>query len=205
MPSSQANLKRKIPRKHLRDIVGTVGSLDTKKLIVPIRKAIRIRVKKSKNDHKKKQSTKGNSKGKGHRDMSKIKCFNCGEYGHFARDCLKACGSGNIAQEREQNNKVENMLDLDNTSVCKECVMMCAELQYEDADEDLVVSGDQGINTDEYEKAMYGDLMKTQSEEEEEVKYNVAQRTNDSMLLERKRRQLKEDIPNMVLVRVTPR
>ena len=78
------------------------------------------------------------------------------------------------------------MLDLDNTSVCKECVMMCTELQYEDEDEALVVYGDQGINTDEYEKAMYGDLMKTQSEEDEEVKYNVAQHTNDSMLLGKK-------------------
>ena len=48
------------------------------------------------------------------------------------------------------------MLDLDNTSVCEECVMMCTELQYEDADEDIVVYGDQGINTEEYEKAMYG-------------------------------------------------
>ena len=44
------------------------------------------------------------------------------------------------------------MLDLDNTSVCKECVMMCTELQYEDADEDVVVYGDQGINTEGYEK-----------------------------------------------------
>ena len=35
---------------------------------------------------------------------------------------------------------------------------------------------------------MFGDLTKTQSEEEEEVKYNVAQSANDSVLLERKRR-----------------
>ena len=41
--------------------------------------------------------------------MSKIKCYNCGEYGHCARDCLKACDNTNIAQEGEQNNKVENM------------------------------------------------------------------------------------------------
>ena len=34
------------------------------------------------------------------------------------------------------------------------------ELQYEDASEDEVVYGDQGINTEEYEKATYGDLMK---------------------------------------------
>ena len=80
------------------------------------------------------------------------------------------------------------MPDLDNTSVCKECAMMCTDLQYEDADEDIVVYGDKGINTEEYEKAMYGDLTKTQSEEEEEVKCNVAQSTINSVALERKRR-----------------
>ena len=137
--------------------------------------------------------------------MSKIKCLNCGEYGHFAQDCLKACNNSNIAQESEQNNKVENMLDLDNTSVCEECAMMCTELQYED--EDVVVYGDQGINTEEYEKATYGNLTKTQSEEEEEVKCNVALWASNSVLLERKRRQLKKTIPkkmHTVLVRVTP-
>ena len=43
---------------------------------------------------------------------------------------------------------------------------------------------------------MYGDLMKTHSKEEEEVKYNVAQSANDSVSLERKSRQLNESIPN---------
>ena len=138
------------------------------------------------NKHKKKHSTKGDPKGKGHRDMSKSKCFNCGEYGHFARDFLKACNNANIAQESERNKKVENMLDLDNISVSKECVMMCTEVTYED--EDVVVYGDQGINTEEYKKAMYGKLTKTQRKEEEEVQCNVALCTNHSVSLERKRR-----------------
>ena len=43
--------------------------------------------------------------------MSKLKCFNFGEYGHNAQDCLKPCDNANIAQESEQNNKVKNMLD----------------------------------------------------------------------------------------------
>ena len=67
------------------------------------------------------------------------------------------------------------MLDLDSTSVSEECEMVCMELQYEDASKDEVVYGDQEISTEEYEKATYGDLTKTQSEEEDEVKCTVAQ------------------------------
>ena len=76
--------------------------------------------------------------------------------------------------------------------------MMCTEVQYEDEDEDedVVVYGDQGTSTEEYEKAMYGKLTKTQSEKEEEVKYNVALYKNDIVSLEKKRRQLNETMPN---------
>ena len=66
--------------------------------------------------------------------MSTIKCINCGEYGHYAHDCPKPHNNAIIAQESEQNMEVENMLDLDNSSVCKECEMMCTEVQYEDGD-----------------------------------------------------------------------
>ena len=79
------------------------------------------------------------------------------------------------------------MLDLDSTSVCKECVMVCTELQYEDMDEDQIMYGDQGINAEEYEKATYGNFMKTQSEEEDAVKCTVSQRAINSVILERKR------------------
>ena len=58
------------------------------------------------------------------------------------------------------------MLDLDNICVSEECAMMCREEEHEDEDEDVVVYGDQGISTKEYEKATYGKLMKTQNEEE---------------------------------------
>ena len=39
MPSLQVHPTRKSPRKHLKDVVDTVGSLDIKQLIVPTRKA----------------------------------------------------------------------------------------------------------------------------------------------------------------------
>ena len=74
--------------------------------------------------------------------------------------------------------------------------MMCMEVQHEDADEDLVVYGDQGVSTEEYDKATYGKLMKTQSKEEEEVKCNVALCANDSVSFEKKRRQLNETMPD---------
>ena len=56
--------------------------------------------------------------------------------------------------------------------------------------------GDQGINAEEYEKATYGNLTKTQSEEEDDVKCTVTQQANDSVILERKRRHLSENDPD---------
>ena len=73
--------------------------------------------------------------------------------------------------------------------------MVCTGLQYEDASEDEVVYRDQGINTEENEKATYGDIMKTQSEEENEVKCTVAQQANDSVILERKKRRFNNNNP----------
>ena len=61
------------------------------------------------------------------------------------------------------------MLDLDSTSVSEECAMVCTELQYEDASESEEMYGDQGISIEEYAKATYDNLTKTQSEEEDEV------------------------------------
>ena len=76
----------------------TVGNFHIKQLC-PSKKSDENKGQKIKTQQKKKQHGKGDSKGKGHFDMSKIKCFNCGEYGHFACDCLKARDNGNIAQE----------------------------------------------------------------------------------------------------------
>ena len=67
------------------------------------------------------------------------------------------------------------MLDLDSTSVSEECAMVCMELQYEDVSEDEAVYRDQGISAEEYEKATYDDFTKPQSEEEDEIKCNLAQ------------------------------
>ena len=184
--ASLSNNKK--PKKAFKGCCGYCGEFGHKAANCPNKKSNQNKGQKAKTQQKKKQNGKGDSKDKGHIDMSKIKCFKCGEYGHFARDCPKAHNNANIAQESEQKVKMETMLDLDSTSVCEECAMVCTELQYEDADEDQIVYGDQGINPEEYEKATYGDLMKTQSQEEEEVKCTVAQRANDSVMLEGKRR-----------------
>ena len=186
------------PKKEFKGHCGYCGEFGHKAADCPNKKSNQNKGQKSKTHQKKKQHGKGDSKVKGHLDMSKIKCFNCGEYGHFARDCLKARDNANIAQESEQKGKLESMLDLDSTIVSEECAMVCTELQYEDASKDEVVYGDQGISTEEYEKATYNDLMKTQSEEEEEeeVKCNVAQQANDSVILERKKRHLSKEDPD---------
>ena len=186
---------KKGPKKAFKGRCGYCGEFGHKAADCPNKKSNQNNGQKSKNQQKKKQWGKGDSKGKGHIDMSKIKCYNCGEFGHFAWDCPKARDNANIALESEQNSKSESMLDLDNISVREECAMVCTELQYEDASEDEVVYGDQGISAEEYEKANYGDLMQSRSDEENEVKCTVAQRANDSVILERKKRRLNNNNP----------
>ena len=65
MPSLQAHPIRRSPRKHLKDVVGTVGSLDKKQLIVPIRKATKTRARKPKMRTRKNRVLKGTLKVKG--------------------------------------------------------------------------------------------------------------------------------------------
>ena len=50
---------KKSPRKHSKDTVDTVENLDTKQLIVPTRRAIKIRVRKQKHSKRKSSMVKG--------------------------------------------------------------------------------------------------------------------------------------------------
>ena len=87
-------------------------------------------------------------------------------------------------------------MDFSDNSVCEECAMICTDVYSDEEYEDLIVYGDQGISTKTYNEGMYGDLLKTDSDEEPIVKYNVALCAQDSVSLEKKRRRLNRDIPS---------
>ena len=80
--------KRK-PKKTFKGHCGYCGEFGHKAADCPSKKSNHDKGQKTKTQQKKKQCGKEDTKSKGHLDMSKIKCFNYGEYGHFAHDCPK--------------------------------------------------------------------------------------------------------------------
>ena len=128
--------------------------------------------------------------------MTKIKCYNCREMGHFAWNCPKPCENANLDRENEQNSKFTKLMDFGNSSICEECAMICTVIFSDEEYNDMVVYGDQGITSEKYDKETYGDLMNTDNNEDSVIKYNVALLANDSVSLEKKRRRLNRDIPS---------
>ena len=118
--------------------------------------------------------------------MSKLRCYNCGELGHFAWDCPKPHKNANIARENEQNRKLAEMMDLGNNSVCEECALICTDIYSNDEDKEIVVYGDQGISLRKYDEDAYWELMNTDSNEEKIINYNMALCAQDSVSLEKK-------------------
>ena len=89
-------------------------------------------------------------------------------------------------------------MDFSDSSVCEACAMICTDAYSDEEYENLIVYGDQGISTKTYDEETYQDLLKTDSDEESIVNYNVALSAKDSVSLEKKRRRLNRDIPSEI-------
>ena len=78
--TSQCSKKK--PKKAFKGRCGYCGEFGHQEAECPNKKRNQNKGSKGKSEHKKEQSTKGDHKGKGHKDMSKIRFFYCGEYEH---------------------------------------------------------------------------------------------------------------------------
>ena len=178
-----ALLKRRGRKNSSKDDVATVERLDTKQRIVPTSKRKKKEDSQDKSKKKETQKPKKDNKGKGKTDVTKIKCFNCGEMGHFSRNCPKLRKNANLARENEQNCKFAKLMDFGNNTVCEECAMICTDVYSDEEHEDMVMYSDQCITTEKYDEDTHGDLMDTDSDEDQIVKYNTALLAIDSVTL----------------------
>ena len=188
--------KKKGKKKQFKGRCGYCGEIGHKAANCPDKKSKKKEDSQDKSDKQETQKPKKDNKGKGKTDMSKIKCYNCGEMGHFARNCSKPRENANIARESEQNRNIGNLMDFEDSSVCEECAMICTDAYSDEEYESVIVYGDQGISTKTYDKETYRDLLKSDSDEEPIVKYNVALCVKDSVSLEKKRRRLNRNTPS---------
>ena len=101
--------------------------------------------------------------------------------GHFARNYPKPRKNANIARESEQNRNFGKLMDFGDSSVCEECAMICTDTYSDEEYESVIVYGDQGISTTTYDEETYQDLLKSDSNEEPIIKYNVALCVKDSV------------------------
>ena len=137
--------KKKGQKKQFKGRCGYCGEIGHKAANCPDKKSKKKEDSQDKSDRKETQQHKKDSKGKGKTDMTKIKCYNCGEMGNFAWNCPKPHENANLARENEQNSKFAKMMDLGDSSVCKECAMICTDTYCDEEYKEMIVYGDQGI------------------------------------------------------------
>ena len=138
--------KKKGHKKPFKGRCGYCGEFGHKAVNCPNKKSSQKEGSKDKSEKRRHKNLKKDSKGKSKTDMSKVRCYNCVELGHFAQDCPKPRKNANIAQENEQNRKLAEMMDLGNSSVCEECAMICTDIYSDEEYDEMVVYGDQGIS-----------------------------------------------------------
>ena len=139
--------KKKGQKKQFKGRCGNCGEIGHKAPNCPDKKSKNKEDSQDKSDKKETQKPKNDSKGKGKTGMTKIKCYNCGGMGHFARNCVKPPKKANLVRENEQTSKFAKLMDLGNSSVCEECVMICTDGYSHEEYEEMVVYGDQGITS----------------------------------------------------------
>ena len=100
--------KKKGQKKQFKGRCGYCGEIRHKAANCPDKKSKKKEDSQNKSDKKETQKPKKDSKRKRKTDMTKIKCYNCGEMGHFAWNCPKP--------RENKKNLLEEMSEIKNSA-----------------------------------------------------------------------------------------
>ena len=139
--------KKKGLIKQFKGRCGYCGEIGHKAANCPDKKGKKKEDSQDKSDKKETQKPKKDNKGKGKTDMSKIKCFNCGEMGHFARNCPKPRKNANLARENERNSNFRKLVDVFYS--LEEDEQTQEESEVEEPNELEIAETNDGSNTEE--------------------------------------------------------
>ena len=148
--------KKKGHNKQFKGRCGYCGEIGHKAANCPDKNSKKKEDSKDKSDKKETQNLKRTVKERARPICQNLNVIIVEKWFILLRPAQSHAKNANIARENEQNRKLAELMDLGNSSICKECAMICTDAYSDEENKEMVVYGDQGITSKNLMKIRMG-------------------------------------------------